>query len=474
MEKYDAVIVGSGPNGLAAAIHLARIGRKVLVLEAADTPGGGMRTKELTLPGFKHDVCSAVHPMALASPFFRDLELEKNGLRWLHPEVPLAHPLDGGRAAVLHRDLEKTAEGLGKDAARYRQIFEPLVSHAMNLFGDALAPLHLPRHPLTLARFGMGAAMPATVFARLFKTEEARALFAGNAAHGVMPLHKLLTSAVGLMLQVGAHAVGWPVAEGGSQSIADTLVRILQSHGGEIECGQRIASLDELPPAKAYLFDISPRNLAAICGEALPAGYRNRLLRYRHGPGVFKVDYALNAPIPWANPACRLAGTVHVGGTFVEVAAAEKSAWDSTLYDKPFVLVAQPSRSDFTRAPHDKQVAWAYCHVPHGSTANMLESINQQIERFAPGFRDCIMANHTMNCAEMEAYNANYIGGDVVGGVTDLWQLFTRPVARWSPYTTPNPKIFLCSASTPPGGGVHGMCGYWAAEAVMKRVQRGE
>lgn len=469
---YDAVIVGSGPNGLAAAVRLARHGWKVLVIEAADTPGGGTRTKELTLPGFRHDVCSAVHPMALASPFFRELDLEKHGLRWLHAEVPLAHPLDGGRAAVLHRDIGRTAEGLGIDGARYRRIFEPLVAKATGLFADALAPLHVPGHPLTLARFGMGAALPASLFAKLFRTAEARALFAGNAAHGVMPLDKLLTSAVGLMLQVAGHAVGWPIPEGGSQQIAGALVRILRLHGGEVRCGTKIERLADLPPARACLFDVAPRNLAAICGDALPAGYRGRLLRYRHGPGVFKVDYALNGPIPWANAACRGAGTVHVGGTFAEVAAAEQAAWNSTLLDKPFVLVSQPSLSDLTRAPREKQVAWAYCHVARGSTTDMLEPINRQIERFAPGFRDVILATHTLNCAEMEAYNANCIGGDVVGGVTDWRQLFTRPVARLSPYTTPNPKLFLCSASTPPGGGVHGMCGYWAAEAVMRRIHR--
>jgi phytoene dehydrogenase-like protein len=472
MERHDAVIVGSGPNGLAAAVHLARNGRKVLVLEAADTPGGGMRTKELTLPGFRHDVCSAVHPMGLASPFFQGLELERHGLRWLHPEVPLAHPLDGGGAAVLHRDLEKTAGGLGVDGARYRGIFAPLVARAAELFSEALAPLHVPRHPLVMARFGLGAGLPASWFAKLFRTPEAQALFAGNAAHGVMPLDLPLTSAVGLMLQLAAHAVGWPVVEGGSQSIADALVRVLREHGGELRCGVRVARFAELPEARAYLFDVSPRHLAGICEDELPAGYRNRLLRYRHGPGVFKVDYALSAPVPWTNGACRNAGTVHVGGTFAEVASAEQAAWRDSASDKPFVLVSQPSRCDPTRAPQGGEVLWAYCHVPRGSTANRLEVINRQIERFAPGFRDCILATHTMDCAAMEAYNANYIGGDVIGGVTDWRQLFTRPVARWNPYTTPNPKIFVCSASTPPGGGAHGMCGYWAGETVMKRMGR--
>lgn len=471
MSAYDAIIIGSGPNGLAAAIHLARHGKKTLVIEASDTIGGGMRTKELTLPGFRHDVCSAVHPMAMASPFLSSLELEKHGLKWVQPEVPLAHPLEHGREAVLHRSLEQTCEGLGVDAARYRRFFDPLVKHAHDLYGDLLAPAGIPRHPITVARFGMGAALPATLFAKYFRSEEARALFAGNAAHSVMPLEKPLTSAIGLILQMSAHAVGWPMPQGGSQSIADTLLRIFQSHGGEVQCGWQVKSFDELPPAHAYLFDISPRHLAEISGDALPLNYRQKLIAYRHGPGVFKVDYALNSPIPWQAEHSRKAGTVHIGGTLAEIAASERDAWNGHHSEKPFTLVVQPTLSDPTRAPQDRHVAWAYCHVPHGSTTSMLGAINTQIERFAPGFRDCILASHTMNCETMETYNANYIGGDVVGGVTDWRQLFTRPVARWNPYTTPHPKIFLCSASTPPGGGVHGMCGYWAAESALRRLR---
>jgi phytoene dehydrogenase-like protein len=468
--KYDAVIIGSGPNGLAAAIHLAQHGWKTLVLEGADTPGGGMRTKELTLPGFRHDVCSAVHPMGIGSPFFKALDLEKHGVRWLQPEVAVAHPLDGGRAGVAFRDLEETARRLGLDGARYRRIMMPLVTHLDDLLGDALGPLGIPQHPLLMARLGLSGAQPAAMFAKGFHTEEARALFAGNAAHGIMPLEKLFSTAIGLMLLVSAHGIGWPIPEGGTQNIADTLVRVLKSHGGELRCGVPVRSLDDLPPARAYLFDVSPKNLSAICGDALPSGFRRRLEKYRHGPGIFKVDYALQAPIPWTHEDCRRAGTVHVGGTFEEVAEAERAAWEGRLCDNPFALVVQPTLLDPTRVPQGKHTAWAYCHVPHGSTESRLETINAQIERFAPGFRDCILATHTMNCADMERYNPNYIGGDIIGGVTDLGQLFTRPVARWNPYTTPNPKIFLCSASTPPGGGVHGMCGYWAAEAAMKKT----
>ena len=469
MERHDAIVIGSGPNGLAAAIRLAQQGWKTLVLEAADTPGGGARTRELTLPGFRHDVCSAVHPMAVGSPFFRTLDLERHGLRWIQPDVAVAHPLDGGRAAATRRDPVATARELGEDGPAYRSTFEPFIEQAAKLFPDALAPLRIPQHPLLLARLGLEARKSAMGFAKRFHGEPARALFAGHAAHGVMPFDSSLSSAIGIVMVVAAHAYGWPVPEGGSRAIVEALLRVLHSLGGEVRCGVTVRSLSELSPASAYLFDVAPRNLAAICGDALPAGYRRRLLAYRHGPGVFKVDYALSAPIPWSSPVCREAGTVHVGGTLEEVAAAERAAWDETLADRPFAIVAQPSLLDPTRAPRGQHVAWAYCHVPNGSNVDRREAITAQIERFAPGFRDCILATHTMNCAELEAYNANNVGGDVVGGVTDWRQLFTRPVARWSPYTTPNDRVFICSASTPPGGGVHGMCGYWAAEAVIKR-----
>jgi phytoene dehydrogenase-like protein len=472
MERYDAIVIGSGPNGLAAAIRLSQRGWRTLVLEAADTPGGGARTRELTLPGFRHDVCSAVHPMAIGSPFFRTLGLERQGLRWIQPDVALAHPLDGRRAVAVRRDPVASARELGEDAPVYLSTLKPLIDRAEDLFQDALAPLRIPHHPVLLARLGLTAWRSAAGLAKRFHGEPARALFAGNAAHGVLPLDSFLSSAIGIMLLVAAHGHGWPVPEGGAQAITDALVRVLPSLGGEIRCGVTVQSLSELPPANAYLFDVAPRNLAAICADALPAGYRRRLLAYRHGPGVFKVDYALSAPIPWDHPVCREAGTVHVGGAFEEVAASERAAWDGTLADKPFVIVTQPSLLDRTRAPEGKHVAWAYCHVPHGSSVDRRDAITGQIERFAPAFRDCILATHTMGCSDLEAYNANNVGGDIVGGVTDWRQLFTRPVARWSPYTTPNDRVFICSASTPPGGGVHGMCGYWAAEAVMKRLMK--
>ncbi len=472
MAQYDAIIIGSGPNGLAAAVHLARNGWKVLVLEGAETTGGGTRTKELTLPGFRHDVCSAVHPMGLGSPFFQTLELEKHGLRWVQPEHPLAHPLDGGRAAVLHRSLEETAQALGRDRKRYRRFFQVLVKHAPELFKDMLAPAGFPKHPFLMARMGLGAGLPATWFARYFSTEEGKALFGGCAAHSIMALHLPLTSAIGIALQLAGHAVGWPIPEGGSQRITDALVSLLKQHGGEVRCGTTVKSLADLPEARAWLFDLSPKNVSSICGDALPERYRRRLERFRHGPGVFKVDYALSAPIPWTHEGCRKAGTVHVGGSWPELVASERDAWEGRLSEAPFVLVAQPSIHDPTRAPEGKHVAWAYCHVPSGSTVDRLEVINRQIERFAPGFRDCVLAQHTMHCADMEAYNPNYVGGDVIGGITDWRQLYTRPAGLRNPYATPNARIFLCSASTPPGGGVHGMCGYWAAESVMKKARQ--
>ena len=472
MPAFDAVIIGSGPNGLGAAISLAQKGWKTLVIEAADTPGGGMRTKELTLPGYHHDVCSAVHPTGVASPFFASLHLEEHGLRWIHPEVPLAHPLQDGRAAVLHRSVNETADSLGRDGVAYRLLFEHLAEHAAQLYGDVFTPLALPRHPLLMARFGMAAMMPATLLAKgMFRSDEARALFAGNAAHSVLPLEHAFTSAVAMMLQMSAHAVGWPVAEGGSQRLADALVAKLRSLGGEIQCNWNVKTLAELPDARVYLFDTSPGVLTRIAGDALPPGYLRRLNAYRHGPGVFKVDFALNGPVPWLNESCRRAGTVHVGGTIDEIRSSELDAYEGRITPNPFVLVAQQSVCDPTRAPAGRHTLWAYCHVPSHSTVDMTEIITRQIERYAPGFRDTIAGIHPFNCAQIEGYNQNYIGGDIVGGIANWSQLVTRPVASLCPYATPNKRLYLCSASTPPAGGVHGMCGWNAAQAVLQRTR---
>lgn len=470
MPLYDAIIIGSGPNGLSAAIALAQRGWKTLVIEAADTPGGGMRTKELTLPGFHHDVCSAVHPTGVASPFFASLNLHEHGLKWLHPEVLLAHPLDNGNAAVMHRSLEATADGLGRDGAAYRLLFEHLADEAARLFPDVFTPLGVPRHPLLMARFGIAAMQPAALLARLlFRSEEARALIAGNAAHSILPLEHLFTSAIAVMLQTAGHAVGWPVAGGGSQSIASALVSKLQSLGGDMHCGWKVTSLAELPESRAVLFDTSPRVMTRIAGDALPANYVRRLHRFQHGPGIFKVDYALSEAVPWTSAACRKAGTVHVGGTLDEIRVSELAAYEGRVSERPFVLVAQQSVCDPTRAPAGKHTLWAYCHAPAHGTADLEPLITAQIERFAPGFRDTILARHCLNSPQMEAYNQNYIGGDIVGGMNSWSQLMTRPIASLCPYATPNRRLFLCSASTPPAGGVHGMCGWNAANAVLAR-----
>jgi phytoene dehydrogenase-like protein len=466
---YDAVIVGSGPNGLAAAITLARAGRSVLVVEGRDTVGGGMRTAELTLPGFRHDICSAVHPLGMASPFFRSLPLEQHGLRWIQPDAPLAHPLDHGQAVVLDRSFDATAAYLGRDATAYRRLIEPLAERWQEILGDLLGPLSVPSNPVAFARFGAGAILPAATLARAwFRGQRARALFAGLAGHSIMPLQRPLTAAYGLMLGLLAHGVGWPMPAGGSQSIADALASYLRSLGGEIRTGWWVQSLTELPPADAYLFDITPRDLLKIAGDALPSGYRRTLGRYRYGPGVFKLDYALDGPTPWRNSAVSRGGTVHVGGTLAEIAASEQDAWQGRPSQRPFVLVVQPSLFDPSRAPAGQHVLWAYCHVPNGSTVDMTAAIEGQIERFAPGFRDRVLARSAMNAMQMEQYNPNYVGGDINSGVQDLFQHFTRPAVRVSPYTTPNPRIFLCSSATPPGGGVHGMCGYWAAQAALR------
>ena len=470
---HDAVVVGSGPNGLAAAVTLAQAGRSVVVLEAADTAGGGVRSAELTLPGFVHDVCSAIHPLGVASPFFRGLPLAEHGLEWIHPDLPLAHPLLDGTAAAVERSLEETAARFGRDGPAYRQLLAPLVAQSEPLLAHLLGPLRWPRHPFLLARFGRQAVRSARGLTEAwFKEDRVRGMFAGMAAHSLLPLEHILTAAVGLLFCVTSHADGWPLPRGGSQAIARALEAYLQTLGGEVLTNRRVRSLTEVPDAKAILFDTAPRDLARIAGEALPAAYRRKLKAFRHGPGIFKLDWALDGPIPWTAEACRRAGTVHVGGTFEQIAAAEKRAWSETPHDEPFVLVAQQSLFDPTRVPEGKHTGWGYCHVPHGSDVDMTERIEAQIERFAPDFRDRIIERHAMAPGDFQTHNPNYIGGDITGGVMDLRQFVGRPTLRWNPYMTPNPKLFLCSASTPPGAGVHGMCGYHAAQAALKTVLR--
>jgi phytoene dehydrogenase-like protein len=467
--SYDAVVVGSGPNGLAAAIRLAQEKLSVLVLEANDTIGGGTRSAELTLPGFTHDLCSAVHPLGIGSPFFRELPLERYGLHWMQPEFPLAHPVEGEIAAVLQRSLEKTAAGLGADQVSYARLMSPLVQQAEHLSAEFLQPiLHRPKHPVLLARFGLEAFRSACrLVNKKFTGASARALFAGLAAHSFMRLEDVPSAAIGLVLGMLAHAAGWPLARGGSQRIADALAAHLRYLGGEIQTGFRVEHLDQLPLARATLFDLTPLQLVLLMEEKLPDSYRRRLGRFRYGPGVFKVDYALNAAIPWRNESCRRAGTVHVGGSFEEIAAAERKVVEGKIPDRPFLLLAQPSVVDPTRAPAGKHILWAYCHVPNGSRFDMTERMENQIERFAPGFRDCILARHTMNCEAMEAKNSNLVGGDINGGAFDLRQLVARPIFSATPYRIPVPGYYLCSSSTPPGGGVHGMCGFYAAEAAL-------
>jgi phytoene dehydrogenase-like protein len=440
-------------------------------VEAAETLGGGTRSAELTLPGFVHDVCSAIHPMAAGSPFWKTLPLAEHGLEWIQPEVTFAHPLDGGKAAAQLRSVEATAERLGRDAEPYRRLMGPLTAGAEGLFADLLGPPKLPRHPLAVARFGLNALRSGRGLAEShFRTPEARALVAGLAAHAVLPLDQRPGAAVALMLGVAGHAVGWPFPRGGAQKIADALASYFRSLGGEVKTGWRVASVDELPPARAVLLDLSPKGVLALAGHKLPGRYRRVLARFRHGPGVFKVDWALAGPIPWLAAECRRAGTVHVGGTLEEVAAAELAPWRREHAERPFVMLTQPGAFDPTRAPAGKTTAWGYCHVPNGSTLDMTARIEAQVERFAPGFRELILARHTTNCAELERLNPNYVGGDIVGGVADLRQVFARPVASLNPYATPAPGLFLCSASTPPGAGVHGMCGYFAARAALRTM----
>jgi phytoene dehydrogenase-like protein len=472
MPDPDAVVIGAGPNGLAAAVHLARSGASVLVLEAHAEIGGGTRTVELTLPGFLHDQCSAVHPMGILSPWLRQLPLADHGLRWICPPASVAHPLDDQPAVLLRRSLADTADDLGDDARAYRRLLAPFLGDPHGLLADALAPLGLPRHPLLMLRFGWRGLRSATSLARRFDTPRARALLAGCAAHSILPLDRAVTAAVALMFLFAGHVEPWPVAAGGSHAITRALASLLQASGGRIETSVRVRSLADLPPARVYLFDTSPAQLASIAEPVLPRRYVRRLRRYRYGPGAFKLDWALDGAIPWRDPRCLEASTVHLGGTLEEVAAAEAAVWRGEHPERPFVLLCQQSQFDPTRAPPGKHTGYAYCHVPAGSTVDVTAQIEQQIERFAPGFRDRILARRVTAPGDFERDNPNYVGGAITGGVADLFQLFTRPVARLNPYTTPNPRVFLCSASTPPGGGVHGMCGYHAARAALRRIDR--
>jgi phytoene dehydrogenase-like protein len=463
----DAVVVGSGPNGLAAALTLLRAGLSVEVFEAAPTAGGGCRTEELTLPGFHHDVCSAVHPLLAASPFFRALELP--GVRLLAPEVAFAHPLDGGRAVVALPALDATVAGLGVDGSRYRRLFAPLLSDWQGLIDGLLAPplRALPPAPVAMARFGAVAVWPARLLTAAFRTPEARALLAGAAAHSLQPLSAPMTAAFGLVMTLTAHAVGWPVVEGGSGRIVDALVAEIEAAGGQVHTGVTVADLDELPPRRVTLLDTAPRGLLELAGERLPARRQRALRRFRYGPGVFKVDWALDGPVPWSAAACRRAVTVHVCGTAEEVARSESEVAAGRAPARPYCIVAQPGVVDPSRAPEGKQTLWAYCHVPNGSPVDMTGAIESQIERFAPGFRDLVLARATESPAQVERRNANYVGGDINAGAASAWQTLFRPTVAWNPYRTGLSGVYLCSASTPPGGGVHGMCGVWAARTAL-------
>ena len=466
----DAVVVGAGPNGLVAAITLARAGWRVRVVEAAPRAGGGLRTEELIEPGVRHDVCSAIHPLGIASPALRALPLTEHGVEWIQPDLPLAHPLDGGRAALLHRSVAETTAGLGPDAPAYERLFGPMVAAGFDLSDGLLSPLTIPpRHPLHLARYGWTGIRPATWVARRFETDEAAALFAGLAAHSMLSLRGPVTAGYGLLLGALGHLVGWPMAEGGSQAIADALVSILAAEGGELELGHRVTSLDELPPARATLLDLTPQQVVEVAGARLPDRYRRRLERFRYGPGVHKVDWVLDGPVPWANPDCGRAATVHLGGTMAEVAASEAAVHRGQRAEHPYVLFVQQSTFDPTRAPVGRHTAWAYCHVPNGTTVDMTDRIERQVERFAPGFRDRVVGRHVMGPAAMEAHDENYVGGDINGGVADLRQFVARPTLSLHPWATPVEGLYLCSSSTPPGGGVHGMCGWNAAREVLRR-----
>jgi phytoene dehydrogenase-like protein len=467
----DAIVVGSGPNGLAAAVTLAAAGVRVHVIEGAATPGGGCRTEELTLPGFRHDLCSAAHPLALASPFFRRFDPAARGVGFAHPQVVYAHPLDGGRAAVVTRSVADTAARLGGDAAAYRRLMRPLAGEGIALAGAVLSSMRRPpRYSGALAAYARDGLRSAVAVARRFATQEARALFAGVAAHAVLPLDASPTAGVGLLLGSLAHSVGWPLVAGGSARLTDAMIEAIVAAGGQVETGRWVRSLADLPPAAATLLDVAPRNFLTLAGEALPARYRSALARYRYGPGVCKADFALSGPVPWASEAARQAGTLHLGGSFEEIAAAEAAVAGGQHPDSPYVLVVQASVADPARAPQGQHTLWAYCHVPSGSAVDMTPRIEAQIERFAPGFRDLVLARSTRTAADEEAENPNYVGGDITCGAQTVRQVLARPVPRWNPYRTPLRGVYLCSAATPPGPAVHGRCGELAALTALRDV----
>jgi phytoene dehydrogenase-like protein len=468
---FDAVIVGAGPNGLAAAITLAQQGRSVLVLEAQDTIGGGCRSAEVTLPGFLHDICAAIHPMGVVSPFFRSVPLQDHGLQWIDSPAAVAHPFDDGTVALLQPSLEATGETLDGDGARWAALMRPYLRDADAFFEEVLKPVRIPRHPWLMARFGVaGLRSCEALVTRAFSGVKARALFAGCAAHSFLALDAPASASFGLVLALVAHATQWPCVRGGSQALADAMASHLRDLGGVIQTHREVRSMKDVPQSRAVLFDVAPSALARIAGADLPGRYLRRLQRFRHGPGVFKIDWALRGPIPWTARECAYSATVHLGATYEEIASSEDAAVHGRIAERPFVLVAQQSLFDDSRAPAGQHTGWAYCHVPHGSTVDMTDRIESQVERFAPGFRDLILAKRTMAPADVEAHNPNMVGGDIGGGANDLAQFLFRPFPRWNPYTTPNPRLLLCSSSTPPGGGVHGMCGYWAARSALKQL----
>ncbi len=469
LSNYDAFVIGSGPNGLAAAIALAQQGLKVKIFESKDSVGGGTRTLELREPGFKHDICSAVHPTAVSSPFFNTLPLSDYGLEWIHPDFPVAHPLEDGEAVIAEKSFENTLERLGADSKNYRKLFKEFVDSWQYLSKDLFGTLRIPNHPLAMMRFGWYGMFSSNLLSSsFFKLDRTKAYFAGLAAHSILPLENAFTASFGLVLGTTVHSVGWPIAKNGSHSITKALAGFFEFLGGEIELNTHIESLEEFPANKPILFDLTPQQITTIADSKIPDSLKDRLLRYNYGPGAFKVDFALSEPVPWLNEECKKAGTLHLGGSMEELAYSEKEVWKGIHSEKPYVLVSQPSVFDESRAPKGKHVLWSYCHVPNGSTEDMEERIINQIERYAPGFRDIIISTSTMTAMDFEKYNPNYIGGDINGGAQNLIQLFGRPLIKWDPYKLPVDHLYICSSSTPPGGGVHGMSGFNAARSVLK------